>query len=85
MRSSVSAILSSPTQDPNMSHPDYEMTVYDHGTLLILVKHLGKYHMYFYTDLSLFLKFFHFLKVKNYHQKISIVYLNVFVGSTNYV
>lgn len=43
MRSSVSAILSTPTQDPNMSHPDYEMTVYDHGTLLILVKHLGKY------------------------------------------
>lgn len=42
MRSSVSAILSTPTQDPNMSHPDYEMTVYDHGTLLILVKHLGK-------------------------------------------
>lgn len=42
MRSSVSAILSTPTQDPNMSHPDYEMSVYDHGTLLILVKHLGK-------------------------------------------
>jgi len=42
MRSSVSAILSTPTQDPNMSHPDYEMTVHDHGTLLILVKHLGK-------------------------------------------
>jgi len=42
MRSSVSAILSTPTQDPNMSHPDYEMTVHDHGTLLILVKHLGE-------------------------------------------
>jgi len=42
MRSSVSAILSTPTQDTNMSHPDYEMTVYDHGNLLILVKHLGK-------------------------------------------
>lgn len=42
MRSSVSAILSTPTQDPNMSHPDYEMTAYDHSTLLILVKHLGK-------------------------------------------
>ncbi|XP_050428976.1 protein brunelleschi [Adelges cooleyi] len=42
MRSSVSAILSTPTQDPNMSHPDYEMTVYDHSTLLVLVKHLGE-------------------------------------------
>jgi len=46
MRSSVSAILSTPTQDPNMSHPDYEMTVYDHGTLLILVKHLGKQYIF---------------------------------------
>ncbi|KAL1123080.1 hypothetical protein AAG570_002168 [Ranatra chinensis] len=42
MRSSVSVILSSPVQDPNMSHPDYEQTAHHHASLLILVKHLGE-------------------------------------------
>ena len=42
MRSSVSVILSSPTPDPNMSHPDYEQNAHDHAAILILVKHLGK-------------------------------------------
>lgn len=41
MRSAVSVILSSPVQDPNMSHPDYEQTYHHHSALLILVKHLG--------------------------------------------
>ncbi|XP_075217129.1 trafficking protein particle complex subunit brun isoform X2 [Lycorma delicatula] len=42
MRSSVSVILSSPTPDPNMSHPDYDQTTHDHAALLVLVKHLGE-------------------------------------------
>lgn len=42
MRSSVSVILSSPTPDPNMSHPDYEQNAHDHAAVLILVKHLGE-------------------------------------------
>lgn len=42
MRSSVSVILSSPTPDTNMSHPDYEQNAHDHATLLILVKQIGK-------------------------------------------
>lgn len=41
MRSSVSVILSSPTPDTNMSHPDYEQNAHDHATLLILVKQIG--------------------------------------------
>lgn len=43
MRSSVSVILSSPTPDTNMSHPDYEQNAHDHATLLILIKQIGKY------------------------------------------
>ncbi|XP_039275687.1 protein brunelleschi isoform X4 [Nilaparvata lugens] len=42
MRSSVSVILSSPTPDPNMSHPDYEQTPHDHAAILVLVKHIGE-------------------------------------------
>ncbi|KAK9505487.1 hypothetical protein O3M35_009531 [Rhynocoris fuscipes] len=42
MRSAVSVILSNPSSDPNMSHPDYEQTYHHHATLLILVKHLGE-------------------------------------------
>ncbi|KAG8254539.1 hypothetical protein J6590_005088 [Homalodisca vitripennis] len=42
MRSSVSVILSSPTPDTNMSHPDYDQNAHDHATLLVLVKQIGK-------------------------------------------
>jgi len=41
MRSAVSVILSAPTPESNMSHPDYRQTAHDHASLLILVRHLG--------------------------------------------
>lgn len=41
MRSAVSAILSAPAPESNMSHPDYRQTAHDHAALLIMVRHLG--------------------------------------------
>jgi len=41
MRSAVSVILSAPTPESNMSHPDYKQTAHDHASFLILVRHLG--------------------------------------------
>ena len=43
MRSSVSVILSAPAPDTNMSHPDYEQTSHDHCSILVLIKHIGKF------------------------------------------
>ncbi|XP_050306114.1 protein brunelleschi [Anthonomus grandis grandis] len=41
MRSSVSYILSTSVNEPNMSHPDYDQISHDHAALLVLVKHIG--------------------------------------------
>lgn len=53
MRSSVSYILSSSTNEPNMSHPDYEQYSHDHSALLVLIRHIGSQ-----LNPKLFTKFF---------------------------
>ncbi|XP_063698360.1 protein brunelleschi [Culicoides brevitarsis] len=41
MRSSVSYMLSESGREPEMSHPDYQQTSHDHGSLLVLTRGIG--------------------------------------------